>query len=111
MDLFNCKDKNVYGTVWPTLVDVRQTFTAMLFVVSVTLVQSHEPAWSVHKIIVQALTDILGGNCADLSTSMKFDTDVDQNIYHFLRAPKPMPIGATIFAKSKMAACRFLIQL
>ena len=61
MDLFNCKDKNVYGTVWPTLVDVRQTFTATLFVVSVTLVQSHEPAWSVHKIIVQALTDILGG--------------------------------------------------
>ena len=30
--------------------------------------------------IVQALSDFLLGYCADLSTSMKFGTDVDQNI-------------------------------
>ena len=28
-------------------------------------------------IIVQVLMDFLGGHCADLSTSMKFGTDVD----------------------------------
>ena len=32
------------------------------------------------KGIVKALRDFLGGYCADLSTSMKFGTDVDQNI-------------------------------
>ena len=35
-----------------------------------------------------------GEDCADLSTSMKFGTDVDQNMLNsFLRAPKPAPIG------------------
>ena len=33
-----------------------------------------------YLLLVQALRDILGGYCADLSTSMKFGTDVEQNI-------------------------------
>ena len=50
------------------------------------------------------------GYCADLSTSMKFGTYVDQNILNsFLRAPKPALIGANIFTESKMDACRYLI--
>ena len=31
-------------------------------------------------VLVQALRDILGGYCVDLSTSMTFGTDVEQNI-------------------------------
>ena len=50
-----------------------------------------------------------GGYCADLSTSMKFDTDVDQNILNsFLRTLKLAIIGATICAKSKMAASVYI---
>ena len=33
-----------------------------------------------NSLLVQALRDILGGYCADLSTGMKFGTDVEQNI-------------------------------
>ena len=38
------------------------------------------PIRSIDYQLVQALIDILGGYCADLSTSMKFGTDVEQNI-------------------------------
>ena len=48
--------------------------------------------------------------CADLSTSMQFGTDVDQNILnYFLRAPKPEVTGVAIMAKTNMAVSRYLI--
>ena len=34
----------------------------------------------IENVVVQALKDILGGYCADLSASMKFGTDVERNI-------------------------------
>ena len=43
----------------------------------------HENLFYLHLYMsseVQALRDFLGGYCADLSISMKFGTDVDQNI-------------------------------
>ena len=54
--------------------------------------------------------DLLGRYCADFSTSMNFGKHVDQNILNsFLRAPKQALSGATIFAKSNMAASRYVI--
>ena len=58
----------------------------------------------------RALRDPIGVYCADLSTSVKFDTEVDQSILIIvLRAPKPALIGAAILAKSKMATTRYFI--
>ena len=40
----------------------------------------HHANGSVRPALVQALRDFLGGYCVDMSTSMTFGTDVDQNI-------------------------------
>ena len=62
----------------------------------------------VMSLLVEKLRDHLGWYCADLSTSMKFGTHVDQTILNsFLRAPKPEVIGVATIAKSNMAASRY----
>ena len=61
-------------------------------------------------ILVEELMDQLGWYCAHLSTSMKCDKDVDQNILNsFFRAPKPALTGVATIAKSNMAASRYWI--
>ena len=52
----------------------------MYIVWSIQIILITELISFVSSCLVQALRDFLGWYCADLSTSMKFGTDVDQNI-------------------------------